>query len=190
MSDNPWNSLEVVKIIVSVLTPLSVLVFGWLINRRLKKLDHVQWSNQKLIEKRLALYDETSPLINKLYCFYMWVGYWKDITPEDVIKSKRILDKTINIYRHILGERFYNEYEALTKLLFKTYTGPGQDAKIKSYAACREGDRTKDASYDWNNDWYEDFVTENEVADLKEIDRQYHKLMNVFRYSIGTESTQ
>ena len=64
MSVNPWNSLEITKIFVNVITPVSVVVVGWLINSRLKRLDHIQWSNQKLIEKRLALYDEVSPLLN------------------------------------------------------------------------------------------------------------------------------
>ncbi len=36
------------KLVVAILTPLSVVAFGWFINNRLKKLDLIQWSNQKL----------------------------------------------------------------------------------------------------------------------------------------------
>lgn len=92
--DHPWNSLEIVKLAAEVLTPVSVAAFGWLVSHRLKQLELVQWTNQKLIEKRLALYDTIAPLLNRLLCFYTWVGPWKDISPDDVIRAKRELDQT------------------------------------------------------------------------------------------------
>ncbi len=170
-----------------MITPISVLVFGWLINRRLKKLDHIQWSNQKLIEKRLALYDEISPLLNSLLVFYTWVGYWKDVSPGNVIDTKRQLDKKVNIYRHILGNEFYRQYQAFMHLLFKTYSGTGQDAKIKSDVSSSDGDRTKDATYDWDDNWNKNFVVSSESTSSNDIQEQYHKLMNVFQDSIGME---
>lgn len=187
MIDGPWNSLEIVKLLVGVLTPVSVVIFGWLINRRLKKLDHIQWSNQKLIEKRLALYDEVSPLLNKLFCFYTWVGDWKDVSPDDVIDIKRQLDKKINIYRHIFDEVFYVQYQDFIRILFEIYVGPGCDAKIKSYVSGSDGDRVNDSNYDWNDSWKDKFVSSSEVTSKDDIKYQYQRLMNAFRDSIGME---
>jgi len=116
-----WNSLEVAKLGASIFTPVVVIVLGLFINRRLKRFEHLQWSNQKLIEKRLELYDKLAPQLNKLYCFYMWVGYWKKISPEEAIATKRELDMQVNIYRHLLGTEFYSEYEKYIALLFETY---------------------------------------------------------------------
>jgi len=52
-SVNPWNTLEITKLVISFLTPLTVALMGWFISRKLKRLELIQWSNQKLIEKRL-----------------------------------------------------------------------------------------------------------------------------------------
>lgn len=34
---NPWNSLEIVKLIVSASSPIIIAGFGFYINRRIKK---------------------------------------------------------------------------------------------------------------------------------------------------------
>lgn len=125
--DHPWNSLEIVKLAAEVLTPVSVAAFGWLVSHRLKQLELVQWTNQKLIEKRLALYDTIAPLLNRLLCFYTWVGPWKDISPDDVIRAKRELDQTIHIYRHLFDDDVYRAYQAYLDALFDTHSGAGRD---------------------------------------------------------------
>lgn len=82
MSANLWTSLEIAKLAIEFLTPLAVIGIGLFINRRLKQIEHIQWSNQKIIEKRIELYDRLSPLLNRLLCFYTWIGYWRDISPK------------------------------------------------------------------------------------------------------------
>ena len=42
-----WPTLEIAKLAVGVLTPLSVALLGWLFSRQLKRLDPSNWSNQK-----------------------------------------------------------------------------------------------------------------------------------------------
>ncbi|MET5021543.1 hypothetical protein AAHH78_43170, partial [Burkholderia pseudomallei] len=75
-------------------------------------------TNQKLIEKRLALYDTIAPLLNRQLCFYTWVGPWKDISPDDVIRATRELDQTIHIYRHLFDDDVYRAYQAERDALF------------------------------------------------------------------------
>lgn len=181
---SPWNSLEVVKLIVGILTPLSVSAFGWFVSRRLKRLELVQWSNQKLIEKRLAVYDSVAPLLNQLLCFYTWVGHWKDVSPEDVIKAKRELDITLNIYRHLFDEEIYRAYQSFIHVLFERFVGAGQDAKIRSHIQGFDGDRTIHCAYTWNSSWSQKFSTEN-VVERKEVRKQYFKLMNALSVSLG-----
>jgi hypothetical protein len=160
MANNLWDSLEIAKLGVSILTPVSVAVLGWFISRRIKRFEHAQWSNQKLIEKRLSLYDELAPQLNKLLCFYTWAGYWKNITPKDTIDAKRMLDRTVNIYRYLLGDDFYQHYQLFIHTLFSTYTGPSHDAKIRSVIRGTNGDRTTDCNYPWDKEWDKNFADE------------------------------
>ncbi|MGV2288813.1 hypothetical protein AAHK20_08850 [Trinickia sp. YCB016] len=185
--NGPWNSLEIAKLIVGFLTPLSVAAFGWFVSRRLKRLELAQWSNQKLIEKRLVIYDTVAPLLNQLLCFYTWVGHWKDISPEDVIKIKRELDRTFNIYRHLFDEDIYSAYQTFIHALFETFTGAGVDAKIRSHIQGYDGDRTSHCTYTWNPVWSQRFSTGN-VVEKTEVRRQYLRLMNALSISLGAEN--
>ena len=181
---DPWNSLEVAKLIVGVLTPLSVVALGLYVNRRLKRLDLVNWSNQKLIEKRLGVYDTVAPLLNRLLCFYTWVGNWKEVTPPDVIRAKRELDLAFNVYRHLFENEVYESYQSFIHALFETYTAPGHDAKIRSYIRSVDGDRTTHASLAWNAAWASSF-SDSQVVPKKEVREKYYRVMNALRDSLG-----
>jgi hypothetical protein len=80
-----WNSLEVVKLLVAALTPIVVGVGGYWINRRLKSLEAAQWSQQKIVERRIQAYDELAPSVNRLFCFFAYLGSWKETKPSEVI---------------------------------------------------------------------------------------------------------
>lgn len=124
MTDAPWNTLEIVKLAVGTLTPISVAILAWFLNRRMKRLGLIQWSNQKLIEKRIAVYDSVAPQLNLLLCFFTWVGYWKEISPQNAIQAKRDLDKAFNIYRHLFELAVYEAYQSYIHILFETFVGP------------------------------------------------------------------
>ena len=55
MDDSPWNSLEVVKIVIGFLTPLILVGLGFVINRAARRVEDAQWANRKLIEQRLEV---------------------------------------------------------------------------------------------------------------------------------------
>lgn len=178
------NTFEIVKLCVGVLTPLSVTALGWLISRRIKRLELVQWTNQKLIEKRLAIYDEIAPKLNALLCFYTWVGDWKDITPDQVIRTKRELDKTMHVYRHLFDDAIYRAYHALMLALFDTHSGAGHDARIRSRVAGQSGDRAQHASYAWHAAWAERFSA-GAPESPDEIRQRYYTLMERLRGALG-----
>ncbi len=160
--------MEVLKLIVSALTPLTVAVVGFFLNQRLKRIDDAQWQSRKIVEKRLDLYDKIAPDLNAIYCFMMWIGYWKEISPAEVIQTKRRLDKVVNIYRHLLSEEFYTAYNAFIHLCFQTYSGKGHDARIRSKIDSHWGDR-RAASEKWDDTWTPLFLpdAEPERADLQ-----------------------
>lgn len=184
-STDAWTSLEISKLFVSILTPVAVAAIGWFISRRLKRLELIQWSNQKLIEKRLTFYDTVAPLLNKLLCFFTWVGYWKDVSPADVIKAKRDLDLAMNVYRHLFDEEVYANYQAFIHLLFETYTAPGHDAKIRSVIRGPDGNRMANSTYQWVETWGSHFAESDRVAPKVEVQGKYHEVMTSLTRSLG-----
>lgn len=185
-----WPSLEIAKLVVGVLTPLSVALLGWLFSRQLKRLDLSNWSNQKLIEKRLAIYDEIAPRLNKLLCFFTWVGYWKTVSPADAVQAKRGLDRTLNIYRHVFEREVYDAYQDFIEALFETYTGAGQDARLRALIFGPDGDRRSDCGYTWDEAWTVSFTEPGRAAGKPEVRAKYKALMAALTRSLGVATHQ
>ena len=82
-------AIEVVKIVTGIATPVLVAIIGFRLNRTMKGLAAAQWANQKVIEKRIAVFDDLAPLLNDLYCYLMFVGNWKELKPNDIVQKKR-----------------------------------------------------------------------------------------------------
>lgn len=181
----PWNWLEVAKIAVAVMTPLSVAGFGWFISRRLKRFDLLQWSNQKLIEKRIAIYDQVGPALNQLYCFFSWVGSWKETSPADVLRLKRELDQKMYVYGHLFEAELLRSYQDFIHTLFQTYQGAGVDAKIRSVVRGPEGDRSVQFLDGWKPEWEARFADQSREAPLAEVERKYNALIREFSQSWG-----
>src|SRR5580693_6333222 len=95
------TSNEVIEILKLVVPPLAVVLVGYFLNERLKTFEHYQWRNQKLIEKRISIYDDLAPLFNDLLCYYTYIGTWKEVTPIDILNKKREIDRRVNIARHL-----------------------------------------------------------------------------------------
>ncbi|MFG6430277.1 hypothetical protein [Roseateles sp. LYH14W] len=183
-----WPTLEIAKLVVGVLTPLSVALLGWLFSRQLKRLDLSNWTNQKLIEKRLAIYDEIAPRLNKLLCFFTWVGYWKTVSPADAIQAKRELDRTLNIYRHVFDAEVYDAYQDYIHVLFDTYTAPGHDARLRALIWGPDGDRRVDCGYTWDEGWMANFSAPGQAADKAEVRARYQAVMAALTRSLGVST--
>ncbi len=129
---NPWNSLELTKVLVSALTPILVVIIGFIINRKIKKMDSRQWTNQKILEKRLIFYDKVVPILNDILCYHSYIGCWKELSAREIIEYKRILDKEFNVYSPLFYSDLMEKYNTFMKLCYRTNTGWGNDAKIKT----------------------------------------------------------
>jgi hypothetical protein len=143
-----WNSLEIAKIIVSFLTPLLIAILAYWFNQRIKKWDKTQWTNQKIIEKRIYLYDEVVPKINDLFCFYCYIGNWKELTPINIVNLKRELDKKMFIYAPLFAKELLEKYTEFINECFETFTGWGKDASIRSLYQ-----RRKEHCRNWEDSW-------------------------------------
>jgi hypothetical protein len=178
-SDNPWNSLEVVKVLTSSLTPLVVAGVGVYIHRLTKRFENLQWRNQKLVEKRLMIYDELAPMFNDNLCYFTFVGNWQERKPTDVIASKRVIDQRMYLAAPLFSPCFFTTCKEFQDLCFEQYTGWGNKAKLKT-----KFERRRDAwGADWEQAW--DSLFSSKVSDPEQVRMAYLNIMRCFSDEMG-----
>jgi len=176
-----WNSLEIAKLIVAALTPLLVAAIGLWINHRLKGIEYLQWTNQKLTEKRITVFEQLAPLLNDLLCYFTFVGCWKDLTPPDMVGRKRDMDRIVHVNAPLFSREFVNRYNDFINSCYQTYTGWGRDAKLRTPSERRKSA----AGGEWKSVWQECFTDEDGVVDPKTIRGAYQRLMTCFSAELG-----
>jgi hypothetical protein len=145
------NSLEYAKLAADVLVPISVVGFGFWITRT---LEHRKLVSQKVVERRLTVFDEVMPLVNDLYCYYLWIGRWKELSPLAIVDKKRSIDSKIFANEWVLSADFMDAFRRLMDRLFSTYGIPGTDAKLLSSVESGDGNREQDfTAGQWDPTW-------------------------------------
>ena len=176
-----WNSLEVAKLATSVLLPITLALIGLWINHRINKMEKKQWTNQKIIEKRLKVFDECAPLANQLFCYFTRVGGWKEMKPPDILKIKRKLDQIIYVHSTLFPNDFNKEYQNFIHTFFQTFNGPGEDARLKTTHMRHQ----QTAGSEWKDEW-SCLFTQKMVADY-ELKKVYNDFMQQFRLALEIE---
>jgi hypothetical protein len=184
--DDPtvWNSLQIVKIIISAATPVMIAFFGFTLNRRMKEIEQIQWSKQKAIEKRVEFYYKVVPWLNDIYCYFWYVGNWKSLSPIEIINIKRSLDKEYYINEVLLPINVRKNYQDFIHACFRTYTGMGNDAQLEtSYAK-----RVQSFEGNWKDEWNDYFTEKNNKFQKGPIKDLYYSLVNSLAESLGIET--
>lgn len=177
--------LEIAKLVVQALTPIAVGYLGWKFSKRLKDLEQVQWGNRKLTEKRIQIYEKTAPLINRLYCYYSYVGDWQNQSPRDIIVVKRELDHEMYVNKYLLEGDVFEAYQEFMDALFDVFTGVGRDAKLKTCVLSHHGDRRKSPHFTWEPE-FADCFSANQQAPQPMLDALYDSVMVAQRRGIKT----
>jgi hypothetical protein len=174
-SDPLWKSLALATMVLAVLTPIIVGILAFRFGRTLKRLGKQQWSNEKIVEKRIEIYDKMVPKINDLYCFFCYIGNWNELSPPAVLRTKKELDKDLNVYASLFSEELGQKYTAFKQLCFVSKSGWEQDEKIKSYYELRQQNNV-----DWKDGWIQYFDTNNVVEAIR-IKERYEELVESFK---------
>jgi hypothetical protein len=183
-----WTSLEIAKLAVSVVTPLLLVGIGFVINRGVRRIENVEWGNRKLIERRISLYDEMAPKLNDLYCFFRCVGSFREIDPPTALKRKRELDRSFHVNRFLFSPDFTTQYHDFMDACFETYTGGGEDAKLKSDVDEQAFERGPEH---WDSSWTKYFVSDGRaLTNAGEIRSRYESLMASFSRDLGVLPTR
>ncbi|MEM8670359.1 MAG: hypothetical protein AAGG48_22735 [Planctomycetota bacterium] len=182
-----WNSLEIVRLIIGLLTPAAMLFIGVWLDRRIKEFEHRQWSNQKVIEKRLEVFEKITPKLNDLMCYFLRIGIWKEHKPNDIVDMKRDLDKIAYIYAPLFSPEFLQKYNAFIGKCFATFRGAGKDAQLKAeaeyYRDAYVGD--EEDQEPWQPEWNDCFTGAEEATDRGEVRDAYQDLVTLIARELG-----
>src|SRR5437764_14342370 len=108
-SDPEW--LKYAQLAVAALTPIMTGVVGIILVRIGAKLDVTKQLHQELLRKRLQLFEEVAPKINDVFCFFQAIGHWAELSPDDIIKRKRAIDRLIQVNRYLFRSDFWQAYQ-------------------------------------------------------------------------------
>jgi hypothetical protein len=136
--NNPWNSLEITRLIASLLTPAIVTIIGFILNSNLKKIEKRNKTSEKILEKRLALYDHLVPMLNDILCFHLYIGNWRELTPTIIMKHKKAIKKEMYIYSPLFTHAMLEFYSKFMNLCFEKSTTFSDTGKIKSLYVLRK----------------------------------------------------
>ncbi len=170
---SPWNSLEVAKLAIAILTPILLTLLGLIVTRAARRIENVQWTNQKLIERRIELHKEMAPKINDLFCFFATVGHFTDITPPDAIKIRRELDRIFSWNEHLFSVKFRTCYHEFIDSCFS-------HSVLKARAVWIKEQRSYSG---WNPTWEHMFIRMTEAESKRMVQEQtkkYDMLMSAF----------
>jgi hypothetical protein len=191
-----WQSLEIARFIVSLLTPLLLLFVGYMINdsqrRNQQNFEQTQRENQRnfeerqrlgerLIEKRLVIFDQVGPKFNDIFCYFNYVGHWKELKPTDLIAYKRLLDKTMYTYRPLFSEKLFSAYTKFIDSAYQIRSKITEDAKLRTKITYRK-EAAERAGYAWESEWEGQFTGEENP---NEVNSAYKDLITNFAAELG-----
>ncbi len=138
-----WNSLEVTKILVSILTPVAIVWFSVEASKQSSILEsernrlnllasQMEIHRKYVADQRSDLWRHVSGPLNDIYAYFLYVGHWKELSERDIISAKRKLDKIIYSNRPFFSDEFFNSYIYFTKQTFEPYGGWGKDARLRT----------------------------------------------------------
>ncbi|ADJ47545.1 hypothetical protein AMES_5720 [Amycolatopsis mediterranei S699] len=179
--------MEIAKLIVAALTPLSVALIGVVLTRSMRRLEHSNWLNQKLIEKRIEVLGEALPKLNDLYCYFSWIGTWASLSPVDVLQRKRDLDRLFHANRAFFTSSAFDVYGAFIDLLFETYAQPGKGARLRTEMTSHNGNRADVYPKKWEEGWSEMFSGVPRTSSLLTVKKCYEGLVMTFSAEVGIE---
>jgi hypothetical protein len=104
---------------------------GIVILRLGKRMELSQQLHNELFRKRLSLFEDIAPKLNDIFCFYQAVGHWTELTPEEIIRRKRAVDRVIQVNRYLFRSDFWSAYQEFERAHFEMFSAPGQPARLR-----------------------------------------------------------
>jgi len=185
-----WNTLEIAKLSISCLTPISVALIGIWLARTARRIEAKKWLNQKLIEKRISIISDALPVLNDLYCYFLFIGNWQTVSPPELLNLKRSLDRLLYSNRAFLSYDAMEAYQEYISLLFEVYSSPGTNARLRTRIRGPHGDRQAVYPSEWLSEWSSYFASSKEaIPAAPSIRNKYDKLLICLGADIGANNS-
>lgn len=181
LAESPWNSLEIIKLIVGTLSPITILILGFVVNRRLQNFEHRQWTNQQVVQKRLDVFDTFAPMLNDLLCYMTYIGAWKELEPPEAVRLKRKLDRIAYVNAPLFPPDFLKYYNRFMETCYSTFAGWGKDAQLRTGVEKRREARGEQ----WQAAWDECFAPADTASKPEDVRAAYTEFMSFFAESLG-----
>jgi hypothetical protein len=195
-----WNSLEVVKLIISLSVPILLFVITKQTNDRLKDIEAKEHetllvnqslleNNKRIYEHRYLLYQEVSLKLNHILCYFNYVGRWKELSPIQIIEDKRFCDERIYSNAILFSHEFVLEYRNFIRTAFKEFSGEGFDAKLKTDLNAHKINFPDKALWSKNN-WDKYFMAPNEYNEIdiqRSVFNKYNDLLKLIAKELAIE---
>jgi hypothetical protein len=175
LADVTWTAA--LSAIGAVTTPFAVVGIGFLLSRQLRRIEARQWRSQELIGARLGYYREIAEPLNDLMCYFVFIGGWKEWTPNEIVNLKRSLDRTFHTLAPFFSLPVVRAYDTFMDHCFQTFGPWGTDAKLKTNYLRRRDVR----GASWKVEWESMFTyTVNEPVTsehLEQIKSSYNEVL-------------
>ncbi|WP_299970580.1 hypothetical protein [uncultured Roseobacter sp.] len=180
VSDTPWNSLEIAKLVANFAIPAVLLMLGILVSRIEKKFEQRLDQREFSRSWKKDIYDEIAPDLNLLFCTFNYVGPWREYNPESIIDAKRRIEEKIFAYSPIFTAATMKKFNDLMAGAFETGRGRGTTLLIRS-----NFDMFAESSAVWKEEYQEMFVKESKRITRKEFNALYDDFREALFKDLG-----
>ena len=149
------NWAEVVTAVSAGLVPVTVVILGVFLGRR-------QSRSEELTRVRLDFYKILAPQLNRIMCYMLFIGTWRDDSPDEIVQLKRQLDTTFYSAVPLFSRATAAAYERMMAATFTTYGPWGNDAQIETSAFRRRRAWRREPA--WERSWDSYFTVEDSQA--------------------------
>jgi len=162
-----------VDILNSLTLPILLALAGFLIGFVAQTLNR-QWQiKDRVAGKRLEIYERIGEDLNRIYCYVMDVGDFTKDDPVAILAAKRNVQRQMNIYQALWPPDTFQALRAYMSSAFKTFQGPGEQARIKASMFEKKAFYGKNGM-EWNPAWDDRFVSD--MGDLEAHQAEHRRL--------------
>lgn len=126
------HRLEKWKVILSILTPLVLLVLTYVVNNAIQEKGATLTRQEQILSEKQKIYADLGPRLNMIYVYVADVGDFRSYTPIEIVKAKREADQKFLTYKPYWSDKTEKNCDIFMNAAFQTYNGAGLPAKIRT----------------------------------------------------------
>jgi hypothetical protein len=87
-------------------------------------------------------------MLNDLFCFFLIVGHFDEVTPPEALSRKRDLDRIFHAHAPLFSAEFRDTYQRFIDACFLAFTGEARPAELRASREAQKRERST-----WDDDW-------------------------------------